>query len=130
MSSIGIMRSKDMLPGTIDGMKHVCYFRHALALDERRVKFLPEYAYGGSCTPFVAKEMDNTGSLVDTEPLQKVNSPTGNADGPIANSEQSNDNPPLDKETKDENHSATKVKSTGRRPPTLEVWFAGTHSDM
>ncbi len=36
-----------MLPGTIDGMKHVCYFRHALALDERRVKFLPEYAYGG-----------------------------------------------------------------------------------
>lgn len=26
-------------------MKHVCVFRHALALDERRVKFLPEYAY-------------------------------------------------------------------------------------
>ena len=32
------------------GMKHVCYFRHALALDERRVKFLPEYAFGGSAT--------------------------------------------------------------------------------
>lgn len=28
-------------------MEHVCYFRHALALDERRVKFLPEYAHGG-----------------------------------------------------------------------------------
>jgi hypothetical protein len=28
-------------------MKHVCVFRHALALDERRVKFLPEYANGG-----------------------------------------------------------------------------------
>jgi len=40
-----------MLPGTIDGMKHVCYFRHALALDERRVKFLPEFAYGGSGIP-------------------------------------------------------------------------------
>ncbi|EIW77171.1 hypothetical protein CONPUDRAFT_62320, partial [Coniophora puteana RWD-64-598 SS2] len=26
---------------------HICYFRHALALDERRVKFLPEYVYGG-----------------------------------------------------------------------------------
>jgi hypothetical protein len=37
-----------MLPGTIEGMKHVCYFRHALALDERRVKFLPEYTYGGT----------------------------------------------------------------------------------
>jgi len=32
-------------------MKHVCYFRHALALDERRVKFLPEYAYGGTEKP-------------------------------------------------------------------------------
>ena len=40
-----------MLPMTVDGMRHVCYFRHALALDERRVKFLPEYAYGGSANP-------------------------------------------------------------------------------
>ncbi len=24
----------------------ICYFRHALALDERRVKFLPEYVCG------------------------------------------------------------------------------------
>jgi hypothetical protein len=28
-------------------MRHVCLFRHALALDERRVKYLPEYAHGG-----------------------------------------------------------------------------------
>jgi hypothetical protein len=28
-------------------MHHVCIFRHALALDERRVKFLPEYVNGG-----------------------------------------------------------------------------------
>lgn len=32
-------------------MKHVNYFRHALALDERRVKYLPEYAYEGSSLP-------------------------------------------------------------------------------
>ncbi|KDR70478.1 hypothetical protein GALMADRAFT_76068 [Galerina marginata CBS 339.88] len=51
VSSIGIVRGKRMLPRTIDGMKHVCYFRHALALDERRVKFLPEYAYGGDAKP-------------------------------------------------------------------------------
>ena len=37
-----------MPPGTVEGMTHVCYFRHALALDERRVKYRPEYAYGGS----------------------------------------------------------------------------------
>jgi uncharacterized protein (DUF2235 family) len=51
VSSIGIARGKSMLPLSVDGMKHVCYFRHALALDERRVKFLPEYAYGGSAHP-------------------------------------------------------------------------------
>jgi hypothetical protein len=29
-------------------MRHVCAFRHALALDELRIKFLPEYANGGA----------------------------------------------------------------------------------
>ncbi|TFK27903.1 WD40 repeat-like protein [Coprinopsis marcescibilis] len=48
VSSIGTARGKHTLPGTTEGMQHVCYFRHALALDERRVKFLPEYAWGGS----------------------------------------------------------------------------------
>lgn len=47
VSSVGIVRDKT-LPGTTDGMKHVTYFRHALALDERRVKFLPEYAHEDS----------------------------------------------------------------------------------
>jgi len=46
VSSVGIVRHK-VLPGTADGMKHVCFFRHALALDERRVKFLPEYVNQG-----------------------------------------------------------------------------------
>ncbi|EGO30045.1 hypothetical protein SERLADRAFT_366014 [Serpula lacrymans var. lacrymans S7.9] len=45
VSSIGIVREKN-LPFTIT-LDHICYFRHALALDERRVKFLPEYARGG-----------------------------------------------------------------------------------
>jgi uncharacterized protein (DUF2235 family) len=46
VSSIGIAR-KISLPETTTGMQHVCVFRHALALDERRVKFLPEYVNGG-----------------------------------------------------------------------------------
>ncbi|THU84854.1 hypothetical protein K435DRAFT_686688, partial [Dendrothele bispora CBS 962.96] len=46
VSSIGIARGPS-LPETTTGMKHVCAFRHALALDEQRVKFLPEYANGG-----------------------------------------------------------------------------------
>ncbi|KAF8520139.1 hypothetical protein BU17DRAFT_47166, partial [Hysterangium stoloniferum] len=45
VSSIGIIRGPN-LPGTVT-LDHMCFFRHALALDERRVKFLPEYACGG-----------------------------------------------------------------------------------
>lgn len=47
VSSIGIF-SHERRPDAAGGMKHVCYFRHALALDERRVKFLPEYVHGGA----------------------------------------------------------------------------------
>ncbi|KAJ8490191.1 hypothetical protein ONZ45_g13288 [Pleurotus djamor] len=46
VSSIGVLRGNS-LPETVSGMGHVCAFRHALALDERRVKFQPEYANGG-----------------------------------------------------------------------------------
>lgn len=42
VSSVGLFRS-GLLPLT-DTCKHIKRFRHALALDERRVKFLPEYA--------------------------------------------------------------------------------------
>lgn len=48
VSSVGFFRNK-VLPGTADGMKHVSVFRHALALDERRIKFLPEYVNEGLC---------------------------------------------------------------------------------
>jgi hypothetical protein len=43
--SVGIWKEK-ILPST-DTCDHICQFRQALALDERRVKFLPEYVYGG-----------------------------------------------------------------------------------
>ncbi|KIP01126.1 hypothetical protein PHLGIDRAFT_58387, partial [Phlebiopsis gigantea 11061_1 CR5-6] len=47
VSSIGATRGPSF-PETTTGMLHVCVFRHALALHELRVKFLPEYANGGS----------------------------------------------------------------------------------
>ena len=50
VSSIGVARAPS-LPETTTGMGHVCVFRQALALDERRVKFLPEYANGGTGPP-------------------------------------------------------------------------------
>lgn len=46
VSSVGFARGPT-LPETTTGMRHVCIFRHALALDELRIKFLPEYANGG-----------------------------------------------------------------------------------
>ena len=49
-----------LLPRTNDGMRHVCYFRHALALDERRVMFLPLYAYGDSTGPPVTSFSEET----------------------------------------------------------------------
>jgi uncharacterized protein (DUF2235 family) len=45
VSSVGWMRGSSY-PGTTTGMEHVCVFRHALALDERRTKFVPEFANG------------------------------------------------------------------------------------
>ncbi|KAG8214236.1 hypothetical protein J3R82DRAFT_11044 [Butyriboletus roseoflavus] len=41
VSSVGLIRGDVFLPSGADG----CYFRHALALDELRVKFMPEYAH-------------------------------------------------------------------------------------
>ncbi|KIJ64265.1 hypothetical protein HYDPIDRAFT_175626 [Hydnomerulius pinastri MD-312] len=46
VSSVGFLRNQT-LPLTTTSKEHMCFFRHALALDERRVKFLPEYIYGG-----------------------------------------------------------------------------------
>ncbi|KAJ2912081.1 hypothetical protein MD484_g8331, partial [Candolleomyces efflorescens] len=87
VSSIGILRGKRMLPRTVDGMYHVCFFRHALALDERRVKFQPELAWGGTSVPF--------GPMI-AEMSTVIRQPGGD-----------------------------KIF-----PHTLEVWFAGTHSDI
>ena len=51
VSSIGITR-RPTFPETTTGMNHVDFFCHALALDERRVKFLPEYVNGGEGPAF------------------------------------------------------------------------------
>ena len=46
VASVGIVRGNPF-PLT-SSAAHICTFRHALALNERRVKFLPEYIDGGS----------------------------------------------------------------------------------
>ena len=63
MSSIGIIRGKS-IPGTTEVNDDICYFRHALALDERRVKFLPEYVCGG--LSYDTKSQKTTGPMSKT----------------------------------------------------------------
>ena len=46
MSSIGVTRGPMGTPEIVEGMQHVRTFRHALSLNERRVKYLPEYGNG------------------------------------------------------------------------------------
>ncbi|KAF8513639.1 hypothetical protein BU17DRAFT_53116, partial [Hysterangium stoloniferum] len=53
------------LPGTVK-LDHTCYFRHALALYERRVKFLPEYTCGG-VMPDESKLFDPTTPIPHTQ---------------------------------------------------------------
>lgn len=103
VSSIGVRRPRNGLPLTISGMDHVCYFRHALALDERRVKFLPEYAYGGAA-------LDSEKTKSDTRTKNSRLSPS---DMPY-------------QEYKKEIHSDT----SSLQPRKKEVWFSGTHSDV
>ncbi|KAF9058718.1 hypothetical protein BDP27DRAFT_1505466 [Rhodocollybia butyracea] len=84
VSSVGLVRADKNLPLTTCGMHHVCYFRHALALDECRVKFLPEYTYGGvakiaKADPKVAKPVKNVATRdTNTQSEPQTKSPSGN----------------------------------------------------
>ena len=113
-----------MFPRTIDGMTHVCYFRHALALDERRVKFLPEYAYGGAAKPLAKPE----GSRVPPGTREYLSKDgTGSEESTILDDGLPDNKPSINKETMDDR---SKASMKGKPPHTMEVWFAGTHSDM
>jgi uncharacterized protein (DUF2235 family) len=108
VSSIGFIRGKN-LPGTASP-EHICFFRHALALDERRVKFLPEYARGG------VMEAGGKHHVVKKENR-----------GSSADAAQAPD--PTSSKRRQEVGSGLQ-KPSGGHPHIKEVWFAGTHSDM
>lgn len=104
VSSVGFTRGK-LFPRTRE-VDHICFFRHALALDERRVKFHPEYVRGGVGPPLeipTTKEATTTrrrrNSVVTPETPQKKVPP----------------------------QQPTRVTAKLR---VKEVWFPGTHSDM
>ncbi|KAF8507498.1 hypothetical protein JB92DRAFT_3121813 [Gautieria morchelliformis] len=105
VSSVGIVRNK-VLPLT-DQTDHICFFRHALALDERRVKYLPEYAHGGVSQQKVAQRNEDT-----SQPAKARRSA-----GLTADEDEVND-------------TKTDIESSSSHPRIKEVWFPGTHSDI
>ncbi|TFK27480.1 WD40 repeat-like protein [Coprinopsis marcescibilis] len=112
VSSIGSSGNRNLPPGTIQGMHHVCFFRHALALDERRVRFLPEYAWGGTHAP-PAKVPAQQQISETPEEIPQADSTT-EVKGAL------------------ELHEWRARAEHKQKEPvhTLEVWFSGTHSDI
>ncbi|KAI0044809.1 WD40 repeat-like protein, partial [Auriscalpium vulgare] len=83
VSSIGLFRGPS-LPETTTGMKHVCFFRHGLALDEKRGKFLPELANGGD-GPLTGKDIAVSDMYVPDIQLLCFALGGGNVPNPEAN---------------------------------------------
>ncbi|KAJ7711632.1 hypothetical protein B0H16DRAFT_1667731 [Mycena metata] len=105
VSSVGIFRGQP-LPLTTSA-DHICHFRHALALDERRVRFLPEYVHSAG------PEGQTRSEAKPGEKQKDMQSTRARDQGQVV--------PPGDRR----NLGEIKIKCTVK-----EVWFAGTHSDM
>ena len=111
VSSVGIVKDK-LLPLT-HSSDHICYFRHALALDERRVKFLPECVF-----PRSDEDGRWPGRRKSMERLDETNGHDIKAD-----TRRNEDDPAL---IVDDSRQ-TKVKQLLH---VKEVWFSGCHADM
>ncbi|KAL0958056.1 hypothetical protein HGRIS_000233 [Hohenbuehelia grisea] len=105
VSSVGFMRGKSM-PHT-EAPYYVCTFRHALALDERRVKFSPEY-WNGARSILTTEQQELDDSL----------------------SEQQVRHPIRHHSTFGQEPSSKHAHRVQAHPDVKEVWFAGSHSDI
>ncbi|KIJ11751.1 hypothetical protein PAXINDRAFT_118692 [Paxillus involutus ATCC 200175] len=70
VSSVGFVR-EDVFLSSSSSAEHACHFRHALALDERRVKFIPEY-FQEMNTRTDDKKPDNTQNETKTSNIKEV----------------------------------------------------------
>jgi hypothetical protein len=139
-------------------MKHVCYFRHALALDEWRVKFLPEYVWEGSHyyedkdgakTTEQMKENGKEGGIgMDPQGRKTAELTEGKGKERGTGTEsQGKETTELIKGDGKEGATGTDLRGTettelmnengkeagtgmDQQPRVKEVWFAGTHADV
>ena len=131
VSSVGAFRDKN-LPLT-DTADHICYIRHALALDERRVKFLPEFIYSNTAggqspqspeTGATGLQLPQAASAPPISPIE----PGSESGGAGQSLEAAFD---LISKIGSSNQTAAELEGERREKPRVkEVWFAGTHSDM
>ena len=99
VSSVGFGRGYDYLSGS-SAAAHACHIRHALALDERRVKFMPEFFLEMNSPDF--HDAANDSQLQQPAVVNNISCT------------QSGTNECINRKTAD-------IK---------EVWFAGSHSDV
>ncbi|KAG6375699.1 hypothetical protein JVT61DRAFT_3274 [Boletus reticuloceps] len=108
VSSVGLVRG-DVFLSMFSSAPHACHFRHALALDEIRVKFMPEYFH-------------EINSLIDDEKSKFIVTSPDVEYASSSTSERRESNPSV---------SGTDLsEGEGNTPDIKEVWFAGSHSDV
>lgn len=101
-------------------MTSVCLFRQALALDERRVKFIPEYAYGAT----TLRPKDHP-TMTKEQPATPKDQPATPKDQPATTTDQ----PTTTKDPSEVKKVQLKI-AKAQLPHTKEVWFVGSHADM
>lgn len=103
---------------------HVCFFRHALALDECRVKFIPEYLSKAKLLEDTAEATPPSGNQHPQNLEEEIYGRRRQASKPDEiYTSKTPDSEKNDKELGSQRNSKM-------RPSAKEVWFAGSHSDM
>ena len=106
VSSVGLVRGNNFLSAS-SSVEQACHFRHALALDERRVKFMPEYF----CE-------------VNSWPNDKYIPPSAGVE-PVASHASE-----LRKSTISDEGTYLYGRKKSKSVDIKEVWFPGSHSDV
>ncbi|KAF8160440.1 hypothetical protein K438DRAFT_1859750, partial [Mycena galopus ATCC 62051] len=125
VSSVGLVRQKP-LPLT-SSAEHICIFRHALALDERRVKFLPEYVDGGNSNWTSVNGLARRASILIASDTRNPTENSGFSE--VSKESKTERNAKRNKDVKiSQAIPAAQTRKNAKN--TKEVWFAGTHSDI
>ena len=157
MSSVGLIRG-DVFLSTSSSAAHACHFRHALALDELRVKFMPEYFHEMNSQTDQGKSK----YIVTSPDVEHAASPSNDQRESTVNDNGTNLSKGKQKATEIKEVGVGKSKdigtsfgaehatsptsewrkstisdngtdpADGKKKPTeiKEVWFAGSHSDV